>query len=870
MESEKIFQNIKRAWEREPDNISIYRDGLQLCQNENNHEWSKIIRSTLIKDLNSGKYDVWKDTLKFDAPVDFDAYMMYIELNRDKTFYLPRRKQLLPLVKSMQALEMGDLEILCISLPPRVGKALANDTPVLTRNGWKNHGDLVVGDEVIGADGKFKKVIAVHPKCMLDRLVEFSNGEKIQCHERHEWKFKDRHAGKVALRETCEWEKRGVENDIVGRGHRYFFNIDERPIIQGEKKELPVKPYTFGAWLGDGSNKSPRITGDKKDYAIVERIERDGYAKKNEYANAYTGAMSYDFEGLRKDLSKIGLCHSHKKTDKYIPTEYLTASVEQRLELLAGLIDTDGSYRKNEGRYSVTTCDEKLRDDIVALVNTFGWRTGVVEYEPRTSSSGVVGRNSYYVISFNPTVFIPCVLERKQNCDFRKKRRISVTAIRKVDAKEGNCITVEGDGMYLAGRSLIPTHNTTLAEFYSTWVAGRNPSDSILMSSHSKALLTDVYGEILRIIDPKGEYLYQDVFPTKIAKTNALDLKIDLGVARRFSNFQFGSIESQLAGRVNASRLLYCDDLIEGIEEALSKDRLDKKIRQYTVNLEQRREQSKSDGTFARELHIATRWSVNDVIGHIERREQGNGKAKFINVPALTDEQSNFDYKEGVGFSTETYLKLRADYESAGEIVSWNAIYMGEPVEREGLLYNYDELKRYDALPLGEPDAIVSVVDTKTTGIDFCFMPIAYVYGDDWYIEDCVLSDADENLIEEMLANKITTHKVQMVDFESNSAGSVIARNVSEKVKGSGCTVKSHHTQKNKETKIIINAPWVKEHCYFKMETSKEYENMLRALCSYTQKGKNKHDDVPDGFAQLSIFAQSRLNSKAVVMTRFF
>ena len=73
MESEKIFQNIKRAWELEPDKIEIYRDALQLCQNEKNHEWSKILRATLVKDLNSDKYGVWKDALKFDAPVYFDA-----------------------------------------------------------------------------------------------------------------------------------------------------------------------------------------------------------------------------------------------------------------------------------------------------------------------------------------------------------------------------------------------------------------------------------------------------------------------------------------------------------------------------------------------------------------------------------------------------------------------------------------------------------------------------------------------------------------------------------------------------------------------------------------------------------------------------
>lgn len=416
---------------------------------------------------------------------------------------------------------------------------------------------------------------------------------------------------------------------------------------------------------------------------------------------------------------------------------------------------------------------------------------------------------------------------------------------------------------------------TTLALFYICWLAGRHPKESVLASSHSRSLLGDLYNECLRIMDINGEYLWHDVFPLSgVVRVNAQDMKIDIDHIRRFSTLQFGSVEQQLAGRCNASALLYCDDLVEGIEEAMSKERLAKKIRLYTVNLEQRKEASQDLGRMAKELHIATRWSVNDVIGHIQRREEDNPRAEFIVMSALDEnDNSNFEYKNNLGFTTEMYRKMRQDFIDADEEMSWKAIYMNEPIEREGLLYDRDTLKRYDELPSSNPDGIVAIVDTKTTGKDYCFMPIAYVYGDEWYIEDLVLDNGEEQVIEERLVNKIIDNGVQMVDFESNSAGSVIASNVSKALKerGSRCTVKTHHTQANKETKIIVNAGWVKEHCLFKMDDGdKEYKKMLELLCSYVQMGKNKHDDVPDGFAQLSIFSQSRLNSKATVMKRIF
>lgn len=240
----------------------------------------------------------------------------------------------------------------------------------------------------------------------------------------------------------------------------------------------------------------------------------------------------------------------------------------------------------------------------------------------------------------------------------------------------------------LLGISLPPgVGKTTLAIFYLTWLAGKYPEKPMLGGSHSNSLLQGVYEECLRVMQSGGEYLWNEVFPTsKIVKTNAKDLKIDVDVAQRFSTLQFSSIGSGNAGKVRAEGLLYCDDLCSGIEEALSKERMDSLWTKYTTDLRQRKIGD------CQELHIATRWSVHDVMGRLERQYMGDERVRFTVIPALDEkDNSNFDYGNHAGFSKAFYMDMRETLDDA----SWRALYMNEPIEREGLLYHKDDLRRY-------------------------------------------------------------------------------------------------------------------------------------------------------------------------------
>ena len=429
---------------------------------------------------------------------------------------------------------------------------------------------------------------------------------------------------------------------------------------------------------------------------------------------------------------------------------------------------------------------------------------------------------------------------------------------------------LEDGKLDLAAISLPPgAGKTTLAIFYLCWIAGRHPEEPTLTGSHSNSFVRGVYDECLRIFDPNGEYLWHEIFPTvQVVNTNAKDCRIDLGKQKRFETLEFTSIGTGNAGLYRAMHLLYCDDLVSGIEVALNKERLDKLWETYTTDLRQRK-----IGDHCGELHIATRWSVHDVIGRLEAKYGDSPRARFIVIPAMDEnDESNFDYAYGVGFNTQFYRQQREIMDDA----SWRALYMNQPIERDGLLYQEDELRRYFELPDGPPDAIIGVCDTKDKGTDYAVLPVAYVYGQDYYIEDCLCDNGLPEIVDARLAEILVRHKVNQCRFESNSAGGRVAEKVQDMVKGKGgiTHITTKYTTANKETKIIVNSAWIKQHCLFRdastYKRNSEYAKFISMLCAYTMAGKNKNDDVPDAMAMLAEYAQSMSASKVEVFQRPF
>ena len=410
------------------------------------------------------------------------------------------------------------------------------------------------------------------------------------------------------------------------------------------------------------------------------------------------------------------------------------------------------------------------------------------------------------------------------------------------------------------------TGKTALAQFYLDFLVGRNPLLGNLIASHNTTFLRGLYEETIRHLDPDGEYCWSEIFPGRaIVKTNALDLKIDVDKPQRFSSFQFRSIQGGNAGLARAIGLLYCDDIIEGIEEALSEERLEAKWTKFNTDLLQR---TQGD---CKILMIATRWSVRDPIGRLQVRYENDPKAVFLSMPALNKhDKSNFDYGGKIGFTTKYYHDLRDMMDRA----SWEALYQNQPVERSGILYPVDEIQRYFDLPMDEPDAVWAVCDTKNKGDDYFCMPIAYQYGDKFYIDKIICDNKTPEVVEPRLVDALVKYNVKLARFESNSAGGRIAENVQNKVKEQGGITKivTKYSTANKETRIIVDSAFVKEHFLFK-DVSKydaEYRMAMNFLVSYTMSGKNRHDDVPDAMSMLADFVQGKVRAAAVVMKRPF
>lgn len=411
------------------------------------------------------------------------------------------------------------------------------------------------------------------------------------------------------------------------------------------------------------------------------------------------------------------------------------------------------------------------------------------------------------------------------------------------------------------------TGKTTLGEFFISFVMGHYPNTPNLMSSHSGFMTRMFYDAVLNIIT-SNEYCWSDVFPDIVFEgNNAKEETINLGRWQPFKTLTCRPIRGSLTGVTRCEGFLYVDDLVSGIEEALSIDRLDKLYGEYTTDLKSRKKKK------AKEIHIATRWSVHDVIGRLERMYEGNPRAEFIAVPDIDPQtgKSNFDYDYDVGFD-EKYFH---DMEMSMDDVSYRCLYKSDPIEREGILYHPTELQRYiGGLPDREPDSILAICDTKDTGTDYNFLGVFYQYGDRYYLEDLVFKNIDPGTLDELNSDMLVKHHVQQAQFESNKEGSRTANEVERlvKAKGGRCHITKKYTTQNKETKIIVNSSWVKEHVIFKditeYEPKSDYGVMMSFLCSYTQLGKNKHDDAPDTLAMFAQFVDALLVGEGQVVKR--
>ena len=410
---------------------------------------------------------------------------------------------------------------------------------------------------------------------------------------------------------------------------------------------------------------------------------------------------------------------------------------------------------------------------------------------------------------------------------------------------------------------------STTGVFAETWQMGREPLSANVMSGHSDKLTKGFHMEALGIISDSHTYRFAEVFPdSPLVDKSMADETIHLKRKGRFPSLTCRSVDGTLTGAVEVGQngWLYCDDLVSDREEALSADRMDKLYAAYLNQLRDRM----LDG--AKEVHVGTRWVPNDVSGRVIDTNEGNRRCRVIIIPALDARgETNFDYLYGLGFSTEYYVKMRQDLQEAGEGDSWSAKYMGKPYWIGGLMFQEDELRYYDELPEGEPDAVIAVCDTKDRGADYASMPVGYVYGTEHYIHDVVFDNSLPETVEPRLAQALKRHGVGLAQFESNSAGGRVADSVRDKCRelGHSVEIRKKFSTENKETRILVDSAWVKERCLFRADPpNADYRRFMQQLTHYTTEGRNKHDDAPDSMSMYKRLATSLTSARVEAVRR--
>lgn len=437
---------------------------------------------------------------------------------------------------------------------------------------------------------------------------------------------------------------------------------------------------------------------------------------------------------------------------------------------------------------------------------------------------------------------------------FYMPRRKQFLKIGLVDALQG----MIDDKYDILCISLIPgAGKTTIEKFFNAAVIGWYPKDFNLFYSHSGDITRMYYDGMYDIITNADEYAWNEIFPDlKVTSTNAKVEQFNVGKYKPFPSVQCTSVGSKNAGKVRASKFLLVDDMIGGIEEALNPMILEKLWSKYSVDARQRKIQD-TDGKNCKEIHIATRWSVQDVIGRIQNMYIGNPRVKVIAVPDIdpVTGQSNFDY-EFSGFDVSFF----EDQQLLMDEISYKCLYKQEPIEREGLLFPDDKIRRYLNLPHGTPELITAQCDTKGKGTDYFVLPVLQKYGDDYYCVDAVCDNtADYEMQYENAANILVNNEVQECEFERNAGGDRVAMEVNKRVESKGwiCNITDTPTETNKEARIFQCSSWILQHVIFKdpskYKPNEPYGIMMSLLKQYSVSGKKQLDDVPDVFSNFAL-----------------
>ena len=533
--------------------------------------------------------------LHIPAEVEKDDMPRLHELSLPARYIPATHHQLI--CKLLQALEEGELHgrkfrNLIIQAPPGSAKALALDTPIPTPSGWRRMGDMQIGDCVFDEQGKVCRVTWVSP-IFKDRPVYkvlTDCGDEIIADHDHEWRARlDRRHGAF----------RDHETHIIARRRNKRAMVEHAKALDLPDANLPIDPYLLGMWLGNGNSAGLRITCHQDDVSWVrDELGRLGYKTSDS-----SSPLNFGVLGVRHLFVQLGLVNdpAHKTYGKkYIPKIYMRGSIRQRLALVQGLIDSDGTVSNKQGSATFCNTNEWLALQFRELVRSLGVKAG---WSVSKAMLYGVQHGMAYHVSF---YMKEAARSPRKSANARDQYRTPNTYISAEPCGTADTICIEVDSpshLYLCGESMTPTHNSTYcSHLFPSWYLGKHPAFNVIQGSQTDDL-AHRFGRRAR--NTFASELHHKVFNVGVASDSRAAGSWETEKGGEY----FATGVQPFAGR--RAELLCIDDAIRGQEDADSQNVLDKIWNWYVHDAWPR---LKPHG---KQVIVSTRWSEGDIIGRI-------------------------------------------------------------------------------------------------------------------------------------------------------------------------------------------------------------------------------------------------------------
>ncbi|MGI5171886.1 phage terminase large subunit [Spirillospora sp. CA-253888] len=581
----------------------------------------------------------------------------------------------------------GDTTRLQIYCPPQEGKALALDTPIATPTGWTTMGELSAGDQVFDRHGVPCTVTWVSPiwegrPCY---TVRTGDGEAIVADIEHEWPARLCRTGPEQLHTTKVLSRPRVKNaQITGTAGLHLPDAD-----------LPLDPYVLGAWLGDGSTTAAMITS--ADPEITDRIRASGVPcrkAKAKYAWSLTpGDGSTRCSPVRKALVDLGVWDN-----KHVPDAYHRGSTKQRLALLQGLIDTDG-YVHPKGQVEFVSVSKRLALDVQELVYSLGAKATLREGRATINGRdcGPKYRVKFYLAD---AAYLP---RKAARCKDSSVARVRYVWAEPAESVPTRCIEVNSpDHTYLAGRSLLPTHNSQrVSRWFPLWLLEHDPTLRIGIVSYNdrKALR---WGKAIRRDLQTHPHL-------------GITLRADTRAAGHWETEEGGGVICVgIGGGITGEPLdiLIIDDPFRGRAEAESPTYRDAAWDWWESNGSTRL------SARGRVVLMNTRWHEDDLSGRLVRKEPG--RWRVVSIPAIAGKDIKVKNADGTERTEwvadgpdplgrtpgEELISVQGRepgyFHGLHEIRSpyvWRSVFQQNPVAAEGNLFRRHSFRYWTPLP---------------------------------------------------------------------------------------------------------------------------------------------------------------------------